>query len=323
MAICKFCGEKINEGANFCRKCGKAQNTAGNYNSAPVDYNLSAYSSSDKHFSFMGRNIDVPASMDAYNYYRKSFKVLARDAALKLRREYGASISGIDAFLISFDQLYIKHREPLIRSAVSLLSQLGIYDVTVESFSKRHTVDYCLIAEDISNMADAFEKTVAANQGRIGRLFDLVPGVIFQGGFGAVIKAGIFNAAMDTAAEAAIMNAKVKPKQKIELFNMINTDNLMKRAYTDYWNVYLTLINVLREHGTVIWSSTDSAIIGANNIVTNLISGGIPTDRVPDVFVELLKTYPYNSDCFVYMNSKYGGNTELQALADYFGFAEA
>ena len=89
-----------------------------------------------------------PADHDCFNHYRK----LAKAASERLRYTFHTRIHDLDTFLGDFMGYYLMKREPLLRQAYGTLAELGYYDVSVESFTNQHTVDFCLIKEDLETM---------------------------------------------------------------------------------------------------------------------------------------------------------------------------
>lgn len=323
MPFCKYCNSKINEGANFCAKCGKAQNnTAIEVKRSVQDIQTppAAYYGTETHFTFMGRDIIIPAEMDVLNHYRLIFRSLARVASGRLNSVYIKRITHLDAFLTRFDSIYIANRTPVLEYAVNVLTQMNIYDVTFDSLSQRHTENYCLVREDFQNALDSFNMTLENNRDRKARNAGMLPGMIFGGGILGFAGALAYNVGTTAIAESSIRNAKVSASQRDQIFRRIKRENLMNRVYLDYWRVFLTMCDVMREHGFPVWGGSDSDAEKTKNIAENMSAGRIPMERIPDLFVNAIETFPYNSQLFVYMNHVFGGSEELQKLNRYFGF---
>ena len=322
MAFCIKCGAKLNEGSKFCVSCGAPQKTALENQTkgvAPLP-EVKVYTGQSVSLTLEGQPISVSPELDVFNHYRLVFRQLAENASARLLRQYETRVRTIDDFLVRFDDYYIEERTPLLEAAFSVLTELGYYDITLESFANQHTKDYCLIVEDLNNMLENFNAAIEANQSRRARAFNLLPGVIFGGGVGGFLGAVAYNVGVNAAAEAAIAKANVSRAQRAELFRRINTESLMNRAFTDYWRIFLSMTYTMKEHGFPVWYPTGEGTERIKNMASNLKAGRIPSSKVPEVFAEIVRTNPYNNDCFVSINNMYPENPEVIAINDYFGF---
>ena len=141
MAFCIKCGAKLNDGSNFCVKCGTPQNKGALEVKEKVAESVSVvplYHGEEKSFISLGRQLRISPELDVFNFYRKTYRELAKDAVGKLRSNYNNQIRCLDDFLVKFNDMYIAWRETLLENAVFVLAKAGAYDVTLESLTLMH-----------------------------------------------------------------------------------------------------------------------------------------------------------------------------------------
>lgn len=331
MAFCTKCGTQLKEGANFCAKCGnpvkaaqpvEQQAVAVAQQPTPVQMEqngLYFYRGIQRHFPLCGKVVTVSSGMDVFNYYRKTFLNLARIQADALRREYMQRINDLDSFLVYFPEMYSRYRQPLLDLAVDIFPLAGIYDLSPEQFERQHTNDFCLCGEDVDVVIESFNLTIEANQERKVRMYNMMPGVVFSGlaGFAAAIA---LNAAVTAIAEADIRNADVSRKQRQELYERIDFDVLMERAFVDYWRVFLSLTWWMNQKGLDVWYPNDQDNSRAEGLYQNLLSGRIPQQVLLDQYILLLQLNPYADDHLQYLLDNAGVTNETAPIFDYFDF---
>lgn len=320
MPFCLYCGTKLNDADAFCFACGKptAQPTAPaaaapGYGAFPCDF----VQGQEQSFPFFGSSIVVPASIDAFNYYRKQFSAIARSKANDLRTEYCYRVVDLDTFLTVFPEIYRKHRKAVIDTAMEVFSKAEIYDISPEQFEDQHTADFCLCGEDVDVIIDSFNQTIEANQDRKISMYNMMPGMVFRGlgGFAAALAV---NVAVNKIAEHDIKNANVTPAQRAELFARINFEVLMERAYIDYWRVFLSLTYMLNQKGYGVWYPNETGNNRASGLYQNLISGRIPPDKVVSQTTLLFSLNPYADEYLQYLTARFGVTPETQAIVNYF-----
>lgn len=294
MPFCTKCGTKLEDTCKFCVKCGAPVKTV-----API---IAVRDGAEQTFPFLGEVLTISAEMDAFNYYRKEFRKLARIQANELTREYRLKIYDLDSFLVLFLDLYAKHRRKMISAAMGVFFQLGITGFTAEEFEAQHTSDFCLCGQDVDVILQSFNMTIGVN----------------QDGDAAAEDGERFTASQIT--EKAVRSANVTPKQRTELYNRIHFNTLMERAYTDYWRVFLSLTWTLSQKGMGVWYPNAQDNQRANSLYQNMITGRIPEDRMPDQLMVLLSLNPYADDYLKLLNQKYGDTEETAPILEYFGF---
>ena len=321
MSFCHQCGTKINDGYKFCANCGTPVSTDNTVViSKPTPQNISSvniynqeYKGVQKSFLFMGHELVISSGMDAFNYYRTIFKKFAKIQAAALEAEYRQKVTDLDAFFIEFPKMYDFYRKPLLDAAMSILLQSGIYDTSPEQFKKQHTADFCLCGEDLDNMMQSFNLTIEANQDKKAKIYNMM-----RGGIAGFAAAFALNVAVGAIAEADIRNANVTKKQRAELFNRINTEILMERAFTDYWRVFLSLTWEMNRKGADMWYPTPDANASAEGLSQNLISGMLPPDKIPDIIIRIIHLNPYYDNIYNYIRQHVKIDDEILSVLNYF-----
>ncbi len=319
---CAKCGNQLNDGVKFCPQCGTAV-AAPSASAEPalpaVQKNeaILQFDNGDQSFPFLDSTLFVSRELNAFNYYRKAFHKLARIKADDLKREYLQSIRDLDAFLTEFPQLYTRHLSPILDAAQKLIIAHGVYDLSLDQLTAQHTADFCLCQEDIDAMIDSFNQTIEANQDRKIRTYNMMPGIVFRG-LGGFATALAMNVAVNAIAKADIARANVSPRQRAELFARINVDNLMERAFVDYWRVFLSLTWQLKEHGAALWYPTDENNQRALGMYQNLVSGMIPNEKKPELLIEILQANPYLDGLMDYLAHNYPFHNNVKVVRDFF-----
>ncbi len=318
MPFCSRCGTPHNDNDKFCSGCGQQFNLVAvqPQQPMPVSYSVDLFWGNQYTFPLSGEVLTISKEMDVFNHYRKEFDKLARIQVENLKQEYFYRIYDFDSFVLTFPEIYGKHRQPLIDAAMDVLAKAQIYDISPEQFENDHTEDFCLCGEDVDNVLESFNNTIEANQDRKIRAYNMMPGMVFSGigGFAAALA---MNYAVNSIAEADIRNANVTPAQRAELFGRINFDNLMNRAYLDYWRVFLSLTYTMYQRGMGVWYPTVQSNERAEGLFQNLSIGRIPPEHVPQQMVNLLQLNPYMEGHIDFLLNRFP-TPEGNAIYNYF-----
>lgn len=325
MIYCSKCNAPLKETFRFCNMCGAsvAQTVQSNNELVVASTKkpatgTSLYTGSKRTFTFRNTIINISSGMDAFNHYRKVFKVIAREQANKLKAEYVNHITNLDLFLRDFFPMYLRHRDRLIQMSMDIFLQAGIYDISEQEFTEQHTADFCLCMQDLNISIKAFNNTIAANQERKIRNYNMLPGVVFRG-LGGLVAATAVNFAVHSIAESDIKNANVTQSQRKELFNRINTDILMERAFLDYWRTFFSLTYWMNKRGLDVWYPNTDANQRARGLYQNLCASRVPKDKEDECLGVLISLNPYNDDYYKFFLQKYGRIEELDKLFRYLG----
>lgn len=281
-----------------------------------------------KKFSILNKTLEIPGDLDLFNSYRLIFRELANQYTKELEMEYNNNIQNLDAFLSEFPHLYNNKIEPLIKKSVDILISEGIWTVTYDSFLEQHLSDFHLAMDDYTVMVNNFNSALEANQQKKASMWGYVPSLI-GGGFGIVgalkgiATATAYNLIRDGIEANSLKNANVKPEQRNEIYKLLNTSILFDRVFADYWNVFLSLVWILRQNGKNIWWPTTDAAVQASNIFTNLSNPNFPQDKIIDAMIQILQITPYNEEYYNFLIDKFGETSKIIELKKYFGYTSS
>ena len=281
-----------------------------------------------KQFSLEGYSLEISSEMDIFNSYRLRFREIAAWCADNARQEYDSYVYDLNSYLNILPMIYNKYLDVMIKKAVDILISEGIWTVTEQSLQDKHVAEYHLAIDMHKVTLQSIDLTIQGNQDRVANKMSYVPNMV-GGGFGlvgalkGVATAAAFNAVKNSAGNAAMRNASnIKPEQQQELYNRINPDYLFLNIFTDYWRVFLTLIDTLRENGKDIWWPEMRLVEQAKNIFQNMSNPNFPQERVTPAFIDILKTNPYTADYHRFMVNRWGDTEETRAIATYFGYVD-
>lgn len=287
-----------------------------------MENKLVAYS---RNFPLYGRVLEVSESFDVFNSYRLMFRNYANQAANELATEYINTIYDLDTFLANFPALYNSKLDIVIKKAMDILISEEIWTVTYDSLINQHIRDWHLAIDDYNIMVQSFNLTVEANQQRKANTWGYVPTMIGGGfGFGGMVKgiatATAYNLVRDGFEASSMNTLRIKPEQRIELYNRLNVNLLFDRVFLDYWRVFLSLIFVLNQNGRNIWWPSDDQAAKAANIFTNMSHPNFPQDQIIDMMIQIFQMQPYNIEYYKYFMNKFGDSEEFQAIRNYYGY---
>lgn len=280
-----------------------------------------------REFPLLGVTLTVNENWDVYNSYRTLYMECAAKYAKQLRNKYIQRVSNFDSFMRFYPSLYKEYLDKLIAKTTDILVSAGIWTETNESIMERHIEKYHLAMDDYATMYESLVLTVQSNKERVAALTSLVPNLV-GGGFGlkgaasGIAKATVFNLVRDGAESALIDNSSIKPAQKVELYGRVNQKVLLDRAFLDYWQVYLTLIDILNENGKNVWAPTDADSAKADNIMKNVSNPNFPQDQFPNVMISVIGMDPYKRSIYELLRNRGADENEVKAISEYFGYTD-
>lgn len=283
---------------------------------------------SAKRFTLQSQTLDVPENEDVFNTYRLKFKEIASECADCARSEFNKRVRDLTSYLDFFPYIYGYYLTAMIDKAVQVIIAEGIWTETVESFMQLHTANFHLAMDDLAATVKSVELTVQNNQASTANFMSYIPNLV-GGGFGlkgaakGIATATAFNVVRDSAASSLIKSAaSINQAQQVELYNRVNFDILFEHVFLDYWRVFLTLVNLLKNNGKDIWIPSDNSAQQANNIFKNLSNPAFPQAQIASAFINILQICPYNIEYHRFMVSHFGENSETIAIKDYFGYLD-
>ena len=335
--FCKNCGRELNEQSDICPYCGGVPYNSFDQQATEKNRNLITkptsdiinplselvnYEGHDREFPFGGYVLKVPSDMDAFIHYRKVYKHAAKYMRDKVMNDYMLHCQNLDAFFMNFPIMYTHYRRTLVDAAVRILMSNDIFDISREEFEDELTSDFAKCNDLYSALVDAFNKTIEANQTRIGVVASLLPTVIFGGGVFGFAKAMVYNVATTAAVSAALRNANVSVAQRNELYQRINRADLAQNIYQDYWDIHYSLTFRLHNNGARVWYPTKETNGKAQGLMNNIQNNLVPEDKIIPVLFKILEYRPHQANCLEYIVEKYNYNSEAMALADYYGLED-
>lgn len=275
----------------------------------------------DRTFSLDGKVLNIPASLDAFNSYRKMFRELAIRYSEKVQAEYTAKVYDYITFVEEFPRMYDANLYPIVQRALDVLVSENIWNITFETMVLAHKEHFHLAIDSYYAMKEATELTINANKqvsaGVVSIASDFLGSQL--GKFGA---SSFFEGLKEGLVQGSIEGVGVSPAQQSELYQRIDSDKLFRQVYVDYCNVFLTLVAILKTRGNDIWMLDSSNIEEASNIFKNLSNPNFPKDKVVEVLFDILDTNPYDVNYYKFLVTKFGETEEVTAIREYFGYTD-
>jgi len=280
-----------------------------------------------KTFPLDGLEYSVPASLDLFNSYRLMFREIAQKCKGDAEVEYSAKVHNLDSFLLHFTTIYNFHLQPIIQKSIDILISESIWTETIESFCERHHQSFHL-ALDIYNSANAgvqqidnaMTNTIQSgfNVNKVGTVF--AP----KGQLGSAVRSSqITNSLYDVAGKlmsSFVKKSNINRNQYAKVYECIDKGNLFYRMECDYWNVFLVLVDVLRQNGREVWFPSAELTQQSKNIFNNLSNPFFPQEKILEAFLQIITANPYNEDYYTFFISKFGETEEIISIKNYFGY---
>ena len=329
-----YCGKQgIKEGDRFCPWCGgkvinnNGANKSNSFSAASValDEIWKAEIGTARSFPFFNQILEVPASTDVFNTYRLKFRNLASYCADCAKSEFYRKVHDLNSYMLVFPKIYSHYLTLVTRKAMDILMDKGIWTATHESFYNLHLDKWHLIQDDFSITAESIYLTTEKNQqikkNRQNVIFSLLDGDL-DGAFSSLgqYDSRASNQELDYPIEVALK--RLNSSQQRELYQRINPHILFEHMFLDYWRVFLSMTDILRNNGENIVLISDNLAQQADHIFQNLNASNFPEDRIQDGFLTILKMMPYQKRYHQFMISHFGERAETVAIKNYFGYTD-
>ena len=343
--FCSKCGAQVKETDRFCAQCGQdlsslryylEEDDEDEWEDDDADANQNALSDTDsalsewihvekntgeeRVFPILGSELVVPAKLDSFMYYYKSFKNNAGIQLNYVRRDYINEVHDLDQFFAIVPQIYLNYITPLLQNAFEVILAYGLYDITGEDFASQHSKDFCKVNASYETLRTAVNNTLIANEQAVHNRYSSIPSLGFIGGLGTILAVEAANIAIQASYESSLNNIALNPAQKAEILNRLNFEMFMQEFYTDYWNVAYSLCFRLHTHDCGVWYPTAVGNERAEGLMKNLNNGMVPpADRVSAI-LQVFENRPIQPDLYGYLRSKYPNDEEIEAVCEYFGY---
>ncbi len=271
--------------------------------------------------------LEVPENIDAFNTYRLKFRELASKCADNFEKEYYAKVHGFETYMVFFPKIYKKNLATLIKRAIDILVAEEVYTVAYDLFMEQHITDFHLAYDTYEATWESVTLTMKANQQRKA-IMSVVPNLIgggfgLEGAFKGIAGATAFNVVRDGIESSVMKNAlNINALQQLELYNRLNPTIIIEHVFLDYWRVFLSLVNVLKQNGCDIWWPISETDQEAANIFQNLSNPNFPKEKILDAMLSVIKMNPYNAEYYKFIISKFGESKEVTVIKDYFGYTD-
>lgn len=291
-------------------------------NSDAVNNNLvTKVEGTERVFYIDDKELKISASRDRFNSYRLMFREFAIKCAEKAESEYKAKVNNYVAFVEEFPHIYDNNLYPMIQLALNILLSNNIWDIDMDSFTLAHKSNFRLIIDDYETMQESTRLTIENNKKMTDGVVSLATSFIGSKA-GVLGGSSLFESLSESSKQASIEGTGIAVKQQEELYQRINTELLFSRIFSDYFNVYITLLFILKDFGHDIWVPDSQRDVEASRIFSNLTNPNFPKDKVVEVLLTIFDANPYNMDYFKYMVSRFGETEQVTALREYFGYTD-
>lgn len=330
MNNCTKCGKELVEGAAFCMGCGTPVSVAtqtkttitigldeAEFQAVLAETVFHSTHGTDKIFPLNGKELHITADMDAFNEYRLNFRNMAKLCADTAAREYTAKVNNLESFIDYFPDIYSKYLDVMGDKAIDILISESIFSITRDEFLDQHKADFHLAIDDMEVMAESIQLTVQQNRAFSGAIQSFASKYLSE-------KVGISEDTINSFADGMLDEAAqhLNDAQKAELYGRIKPHILFARVFYDYWNVFLSLVNLLRSFGHNLWWPDNVVFENSKNIFKNISNPNFPQDKVCDVLFDIIHASPYNAKYYEFMQTKFGDTEEVANIRTYFGFPD-
>ena len=283
---------------------------------------LSIESGEERIFKIHGEEFSFSADKDAYNKYRCFYLKMANACGQMFKSEYFSVVKDCDSFLTNYLGLYKKYLDIIIEKTINVLVNAGIWTESIDTVMAKHVEKNYLALFEYSKLHDTLNAILEDKRQQTSALMSLIPnlaggGFGFAGALQGIAAATAFNLVRDGTEAALINNSKITPMQKQGAYVAIDIRNLLTGVYTDFFNVHMTLIEILNANGHNIWIPSEAEKQQANNILTNVNNPQFPKEQMPKALAQLISIYPY-TDGILRPLGNCASQDEVNELKGYF-----
>lgn len=276
---------------------------------------LTLYEGSDKTFSLNGKDFTVPARLDAFNYYRNTFKELATCYSDKASKKYIECVCDASSFFEHVLEIYNENLNAVIDCAIDVLVSDNILKYSVETFASTHQKTSCEVMEYCSQIYEEYETLKQSSAQTVQGISNLASSLLGQ-------KSWVLGEFVSGMGEGLAESVSLSDEQLRTFFASIEPQKVFNGAYSDYWKVYLTLVYCLKEHNKDIWTPDEATTDEIDTTLQLLAKPNFPQDKVTDLILNLITKDPYRKEIYDLMKAKFGENEEVLNIIGYFGFTD-
>lgn len=283
---------------------------------------LSIESGEERIFKIHGQEFSFSSDKDAYNKYRCFYYKMANACGQMFKSEYFSVVNDCDSFLTNYLNLYKKYLDIIIKKTIDVLVNAGIWTESIDTVMAKHIEKNYLALFEYSRLHDTLNAILEEKRQETSALMSLIPnlaggGFGFAGALQGIAAATAFNLVRDGTEAALINNTKITPMQKQGAYNAIDIRNLLTGVYTDFFNVHITLIELLNANGHNIWIPSEAEKQQAKNIIRNIKNPQFPQAQKPQALAQTISLYPYTDDILRLIGNN-ASQDETNELREYF-----
>ena len=328
--FCVQCGLKLDDGTQFCPRCGtkistvppsSEQRTAPEKPAHTIDLLL------------LGRQVQFPQSIEFYIGLRDAFQTLASEISSDFSTQFYSTYHSMDHFIQQFPKNFPALFAQTTDLMNAILSKMGIFGVTQNELSQ-YTGEYCCNTFQVLQEIQAQYQQILNEQESMREYREVRKdnrGRIIGGGFGlrgaakGIITAGAINAttgALHSLGNAIgnIGSAMSASSAKDRLFHSGISRHLTLAIQEDILGVHyaaLDLIAARTGEKSIRFTQKDQA--QAEKIFDDLEQRRISPDQEADAVLQMLTTFPFDRDYYKLAVRLFPDRLEeFRGFADFF-----
>ena len=139
----------------------------------------------------------------------------------------------------------------------------------------------------------------------------------FKGAMKGVAQAEAFNLGMGLVGKFVANQSKMTQEEKAKAFAAFRSDIFFEEVYSDYYNTFLTFVQLLVDNGVLNGINT---VVSAKDdaVFNNVLNPMFPQDKMATAFAKLISCNPFVPKYFVALEQKLGQTDEVKQIVNYF-----
>lgn len=273
------------------------------------------FDGTNREFNLGDKKLLIPARLDTHYYYRLAFKELAISCTKKACDEYRNLVTDLPSFYEHFSTIYQENLNTIINKAIDILIANGIYNYSAETFSSIHQDLFHLVADGLNELEEQKNTLLGMTTNALNGITNVASSLFAK-------DSSFLSSVIGGIGESFTENLELSPEQCAIVYGNITVHILFNRMYSDYWNVYLTLLAFLTESGKKdIWMPDETPTAEVENIYKNLSNPNLSNDTAVELLFDLIIKSPFKKELYDFMREKFGETDEVLAILEYFDYS--
>ena len=273
------------------------------------------YDGTNKEFKLGDKKLLIPARLDTHFYYRLVFKELAISCTKKACDEYRNLVTDLPSFYEHFPTIYQENLNTIINKAIDVLIANEIYNYSAETFSNIHQDIFHLVADGLNELEEQKNTLLGITTNALNGITNVASSLFAK-------DSAFLSSFIGGIGEGFTENLELSPEQCAIVYGNITVHILFNRIYSDYWNVYLTLLSFLQVSGKKdIWMPDETPTAEVENIYKNLSNPNLSNDKAVELLFDLIIKSPFKKELYDFMREKFGETDEVLAILEYFDYS--